>query len=135
MIKQTSIPQDIAYTMALVQLLQAVLCIALLLGVDLVDAQNPQLVYIGRSDNRITLECRQPNSLPVSSPQFWVERSDLSRAPVNSGSPQNGRIIFDITQDLEGMYSCSDSNTFSNTLDLVGKETIQKSLGSHLQLW
>ena len=114
--------------MALARLLQAVLCIAgFLLVVDLVDAQSPQLIYFRLSDNRITLECRQPNSLPVSSPQFWVERSDLSRVPVNSGSPQNGRIIFDITQDLEGMYSCSDSNTgaFSNTLDLVGKETIQ----------
>ena len=109
--------------MALAWLLQAVLCIALLLVVDLVDAQNPQLelVYFGRSlDNRITLECRQSNSLPVPSPQFWVGQSDLRRVP---GSPQNGRIIFGITQDLEGTYSCNDSNTgaFSDTLDLVGK--------------
>ena len=115
--------------MGLARLWQAAFCTALLL---VANAQTPQLVFIGRSDNRITLECRQPSSFPVSSPQFWVEQSDLSREPVNSGSPQNGQITFEITQDREGMYSCSDNNILSiNTLDLVGKETIR----SHLQLW
>jgi len=92
-----------------------------------VNAQSLELVFIGRGSdsNRITLECRQQqNSSPVTSPLFWVERSDLPRQLVNSESPQNGRITFVITQELEGMYFCSNSNIdiFSNRLDLVGKE-------------
>jgi len=91
-----------------------------------VNAQSLELVFIGRGpdSNRITLECRQQqNSSPVTSPLFWVERSDLPRQLVNSESPQNGRITFVITQELEGMYFCSNSNIDSNKLDLVGKES------------
>jgi len=93
-----------------------------------VNAQSLELVFIGRASdsNHITLECRQQqNSSPVTSPLFWVERSDLPRQLVNSESPQNGRITFVITQGLEGMHFCSNSNIdiFSNRLDLVGKES------------
>ena len=92
----------------------------LVVVVDLVSAQSLQLVYIGRQGNRITLECRQ-NSSPISSPQFWVQRSDLpmARQLVNSESSQGGSITFEITQDMEGTYYCSKNMMTSNTQDLV----------------
>ena len=100
----------------------------LLLVIPLATAQSLQLVYIGRSgrqpgDNQITLECRR-NTIPVSSPQLFVERSDLARQPVTIVGNQNGSVTIEITQDLEGSYSCSDSGDNStNSLELVGEET------------
>ena len=91
-------------------------------------AQSLDLVYIGRSgnqpgNNRITLECRD-NGLAVPSPQIWVEQSDLAHrwsvtiVEIN----QVGQVAIEITQDLEGLYSCSYNGNTSNTLELVGKE-------------
>ena len=100
----------------------------LLLVIPLATAQSLQLVYIGRSgrqpgDNRITLECRR-NTIAVSSPQIFVERSDLARQPVTIVGNQNGQVTIEVTQDLEGSYSCSDDGDNStNTLELVGEET------------
>ena len=89
-------------------------------------AQFLQLAYIGRSgsrpgNNRIFLECRR-NSIAVSNPQIFVERSDLPRQPVRIVNNRNGQVTIVITQELEGLYSCSDSGDRStNTLALVGK--------------
>ena len=91
-------------------------------------AQSLQLDYFGRSgnqpgDNRIFLEC-QRDSVAVPNPQIFVERSDLARRPVPVAGNHRGRVAIEITQDLEGMYSCSDSGDRStNTLALVGKES------------
>ena len=104
--------------------------VMLLLVIPLATAQSLQLVYIGPSgrqpgDNQITLECRRnTTTLPVSSPQLFVERSDLPRQPVTIVGNQNGQVTIEITQNLEGSYSCSDSGDNStNTLELVGEET------------
>ena len=86
-----------------------------------------QLVYIGRSgrqpgDNQITLECRR-NGFAVDSTQIFVERSDLARQPVTIVGSQNEQVTIEITQDLEGSDSCSDSgDRATNTLELVGEE-------------
>ena len=102
--------------------------VVLLLMIPLATAQSLQLVYIGRSgrqpgDNQITLECRR-NTIPVSSPQIFVERSDLARQPVTIVGNQSGQVTVEITQDLEGLYSCSDNGDRStNTLGFVGEET------------
>ena len=94
---------------------------------SLSNVQFLQLVYIDRSGNqpgnyRIFLECRR-DSLPVHHPQIFVERSDLPRQPVRIVGNQNGRVTIEITQDLEGLYSCSDNGDRStNTLALVGKK-------------
>ena len=92
----------------------------LVVVVDLVNAQSLQLVFIRRHSNRIILECRQ-NSSPISSPQLWVQRSDLPRQLVNldSSQLQGGHIAFVITQDMEGMYYCSKNMMMSDTLELV----------------
>ena len=100
----------------------------LLLVIPLATAQSLQLVYIGPSgrqpgDNRVTLECRR-DGFAVSSPQLFVERSDLPRQPVTIVGNQSGQVTIEVTQDLEGSYSCSDSGDSStNTLELVGEET------------
>ena len=102
--------------------------VVLLLMIPLATAQSLQLVYIGRSgrqpgNNRVTLECRR-DGFAVSSPQLFVERSDLPRQPVTIVGNQNGQVTIEITQDLEGSYSCSDNGDNStNTLELVGEET------------
>ena len=115
-------------TMVLKQQLQAtVYSLTLLVTVTpLVPAQSLQLVYIDRpDDNRILLECRQPvTSVAVTSPQIWVERFDLARQPVTIVGNQAGTVAIEITQDLEGFYSCSyNGDRSSNTLQLVGKES------------
>ena len=100
----------------------------LLLVIPLASTQSLQLVYIGRSgrqpgSNRVTLECRR-DSFAVSSPQLFVERSNLTRQPVTIVDNHNGQVTIEITQDLEGSYSCSDNGDNStNTLELVGEET------------
>ena len=105
----------------------AVHTLMLLLMIPLATAQSLQLVYIGRSgrqpgDNRITLECRR-DGFAVARPQIFVERSDLARQPVAIVNNQNGQVTIEITQELEGSYSCSDSGDRStNTLELVGEE-------------
>ena len=90
-------------------------------------AQSLKLVYMGRSgnrpgDNRIFLQCRGNNTLPVPNPQIWVERSDLPKQRANF-SFQGRQVAVAITQHLEGNYSCSYSGMSSNTLELVGKES------------
>ena len=99
----------------------------LLLMIPLATAQSLRLVYIDRSgrqpgDNQIFLECRR-DGFAVASPQIFVERSDLARQPVTIVGNQNGRVTIEITQNLEGLYSCSDNGDRStNTLIFVGKE-------------
>ena len=107
----------------------AVYTLTLLLMIPLATAQSLQLVYIGPSgrqpgDNQIFLECRR-GRFAVDSPQIFVERPDLARQPVTIvDRDQNGQVTIEITQELEGSYSCSDSgNTSTNTLELVGEET------------
>lgn len=110
---------------------QLPLCILLLMTVmSSTTAQFLQLVYIGRSghqpgNDRIFLECRR-NNIAVHNPQIFVERSDLPRQPVRIvGNQINGQVTIVITQDLEGLYSCSDNGDRStNTLALVGKKAI-----------
>ena len=100
----------------------------LLLVIPLASAQPLQLDYLGRSgnepgDNRILLECQRSNTLAVSNPQIFVERSDLPRQPVRIVDNQNGQVTIVITQELEGWYSCSASGDRStNKLALVGKK-------------
>ena len=98
---------------------------------SLATAQYLQLVYIGRpantnpnpGANRIGLEC-QLNSIAVSHPQIFVERSDLGKQPVTIVDGET-TVIIEITQDLEGLYSCSHNGVRSiNTLRLVGKENL-----------
>ena len=106
----------------------------LLLMIPLATAQSLQLVYIGRSgrqpgDNRITLECRR-DGFAVASLQIFVERSDLARQPVTIVGTQNEQVTIEITQELEGSYSCSDSGDRStNTLELVGEECCHQLIG------
>ena len=113
-------------TMALKQ--TAVHTLMLLLMLPLATAQSLQLVYIGRSgrqlgDNQIFLECHR-DGFAVASPQIFVEWSDLARQPVAIVNNQSGQVTIEITQDLEGSYSCSDSGDRSTiTLELVGEET------------
>ena len=92
-------------------------------------AQSLQLVYTGRPGNpnpnpganRISLEC-QLNSIAVSNPQIFVERSDLGKQSVTIVSGET-TVVIEITQDLEGLYSCSHNGVgSSNTLRLVGEE-------------
>ena len=95
-----------------------------------VTAQSVILAYIGRSQNRITLQCRE-NSFRVSG-QFWVQRpglqdrEQLNRVTDTIQSLQNERIVFEISQDLEGAYSCSRNSRFSDTLQLVGELSMHK---------
>ena len=102
--------------------------LTLLLMIPLATTQSLQLVYIGRSgrqpgDNQIFLECRR-DGFAVARPQIFVERSDLARQPVTIVNNRSGQVTIEITQDLEGSYSCSDSgDTSTNTLELVGEET------------
>ena len=89
-----------------------------------VTAQLVTLAYITRSQNRITLQCRE-NTLGVSG-QFWVRRPGLQdREQLNRVTTiqnlQNEQIVFEISQDLEGAYSCSQNSQFSDTLQLVGE--------------
>lgn len=90
-----------------------------------VTAQSVTVVYIGRLQNRITLECRV-NSIGERG-QFWVQRpglpnrEQLSMVTNSFQNLQNGQIVFEISQDLEGAYSCSVNGRFSATLDLVGE--------------
>ena len=90
-----------------------------------VTAQSVTVAYITRSQNRITLQCRE-NSIGERG-QFWVQRPGLpNREQLNMVTNtfqnlQNGRIVFEISQDLEGTYSCSISDRFSTTLELVGE--------------
>ena len=90
-----------------------------------VTAQSVTAVYITRSQNRITLQCRE-NSIGERG-QFWVHRPGFSnREQLNMVTNsfqnlQNGRIVFEISQDLEGAYSCSVNDRFSTTLELVGE--------------
>ena len=91
-------------------------------------AQSLRLVYINRSgnypgSNLIFLECRNGFGIPIPSPEIWVERSDLPRQLVPIEGNEGGRIAIEITQDLEGLYSCSNSGNRSNTLELIGKES------------
>ena len=87
------------------------------------------MVYRGRSgnqpgNNRILLDC-QRGGVAVTTPEIFVERSDLPRQLVTIAGNQRGQVSVEITQDREGMYSCSDSGDRStNTLELVGKEKL-----------
>lgn len=125
------LPHSTYSTMVLKQQLQATaysLTLLLVTVTPLVPAL--QLVYIGRpDDNRILLECRQPvTSVAVTSPQIWVERFDLARQPVTIVGNQAGTVAIEITQDLEGFYSCSyNGDRSSNTLKLVGKESCHQA--------
>ena len=88
-----------------------------------------EVTYIVRSQNRITLQCRE-NTVGVSG-QFWVQRPGLPREQLNRVTNtfrnlQNGRIVFEISQDLEGAYSCSRNSRFSDTLQLVGELSMHK---------
>ena len=106
------------------------LSLLLVTGMPLVPAQPLQLVYIDRpGDNRILLECRQTvTSVAVTSPQIWVERFDLTRQPVTVVGNQGGRVAIEITQDLEGFYSCSyNGDKSSNTVRLIGKESCHQA--------
>ena len=122
------LPRSTYSTMVLKQQLQVTVYSLTLLLVTVtpsVPAQSLQLVYIDRpDDNRILLECRRPvTSVAVTSPQIWVERFDLARQRVTIVGNQAGTVAIEITQDLEGFYSCSyNGDRSSNTLKLVGKE-------------
>ena len=106
------------------------LMLLLVIAGPMATAQSLDLVYIGRSgnqpgNNRITLECRD-NGFAVPSPQIWVEQSDLpNRQSVRIVGNQVGQVVIEITQDLEGLYSCSYNGMTSDTLELVGKESCQ----------
>ena len=119
--------------MVLKQQLQATvytLILLLVTGTPLVPAQPLQLVYIDRpGDYRILLECRQTvTSVAVTSPHIWVERFDLTRQPVTIVGNQAGRVAIEITQDLEGFYSCSyNGDRSSNTVRLIGKESCHQA--------
>ena len=123
----TCIPHSCS-TMALKQVTLYILMLLL------ATAQSLRLVYFGRSgnhpgDNRILLECQRSNTLAVPNPQIFVERSDLPRRPVRIVGNQNGRVTIEITQDLEGWYSCNDGhNRSTNRLELVGKESSIKCM-------
>ena len=114
--------------MALKQATIYTLILLLVIVGPMATAQSLDLVYIGRSgdqpgNNLINLECRD-NGFAVSSPQIWVERSDLARREnVTIRGNQGGRVAIEITQDLEGLYSCSYNSMSSNELELVGKES------------
>ena len=91
-----------------------------------VTAQSVTAVYITRSQNRITLQCRE-DSIGVRG-QFWVQRPGLpNREQLNmvTNTFQNlqnpERIVFEISQDLEGEYSCSVNGRSSTSLKLVGE--------------
>ena len=109
-----------------------ILTFMLLLTITFVSAQSLELIYFERSgsqpgDNRISLECRR-NSIAVGNPQIWVEWSNLPRQPVTIVENQNGRVEIQITQELEGMYSCSDNGERSNnTLEFVGERSFKPS--------
>ena len=109
------------------------LMLLLLIVGPMATAQSLDLVYTGRSgdqpgNNRITLECRD-NGFAVPSPQIWVERSDLPhRQSVRIVGNQEGQVAIEITQDLEGLYSCSYNGMTSNTLELVGKRAANKCM-------
>lgn len=106
------------------------LILLLVTGTPMVPAQPLQLVYIDRpGDNRILLECRQTaTSVAVTSPQIWVQRFDLTRQPVTIVGNQAGRVAIEITQDLEGFYSCSyNGDRSSNTVRLIGKESCHQA--------
>ena len=110
------------------------LMVLLVIVVPMATAQSLDLVYIGRSgnqpgNNRITLECRD-NGFAVPSPQIWVERSDLAahRQNVRIVGNRVGQVAIEITQDLEGLYSCSYNGMTSNTLELVGKRAANKCM-------
>ena len=91
-----------------------------------VTAQSVSVVYDGRLQNRITLQCRE-NTFPVSG-EFWVLRpgfSDRESLNMVTNTFQNlqnpERIVFEISQDLEGAYSCSVNGRSSTSLELVGE--------------
>ena len=92
-----------------------------------VTAPSVTAVYDGRSQNRITLQCRE-NSI-CERGQFWVLRpgfSDRESLNMVTNTFQNlqnpERTVFEISQDLEGTYSCIlKGRRSSTTLRLVGE--------------
>ena len=90
-----------------------------------VTAQSVTVVYITRAQNRITLECREDGIGKRG--QFWVlrpgfsDRERLNMVTNTFQNLQNGQIVFEISQDLEGAYSCSVNGRSSTSLDLVGE--------------
>ena len=107
------------------------LVLLLVTVMPLATAQALRLIYTGRPArnvlpipgvNRISLEC-QLDTIAVSNPQIFVERSDLAKQPVPIVGGET-TVVIEITQDLEGLYSCSHNGVMSsNTLTLVGKES------------
>ena len=85
-----------------------------------------------RTNNVITLRCRK-NTFPILNANFFVRTPESS-----SGEPvedftrgQNGVIMFTLTPEKEGYFSCQDPSTpneFSEELLLAGEEQKVPSL-------
>jgi len=86
------------------------LVLLLVTVMPLATAQALRLIYTGRPArnvlpipgvNRISLEC-QLDTIAVSNPQIFVERSDLAKQPVPIVGGET-TVVIEITQDLEGL--------------------------------
>ena len=79
-----------------------------------------------RDGNNITLRCRR-NTFPISNANFFVRTPESSnREPVpDSTGGQNGVIMFTLTPETEGYFTCQDPNPpneSSEELLLAGEE-------------
>ena len=82
----------------------------------------------GRDDNTITLRCVDDLRIPIPNANFFVMRApqSSSRRPVqNFTRVQNGVIMFTLTPETEGNFSCQNPNPpneSSEELLLAGEE-------------
>ena len=80
----------------------------------------------GSRDNTITLRCVDDLRIPIPNANFFVRTPESSsRQPVqNFTRVQNGVIMFTLTPETEGYFSCQDPSTpnvFSEELLLAGE--------------
>ena len=81
----------------------------------------------GSRDNNITLRCVDDLSIAIPNANFFVRTPESSsRQPVqNFTRVQNGVIMFTLTPETEGYFSCQDPSTqneSSEELLLAGEE-------------
>ena len=84
------------------------------------------MLTFGRNENLITLRCVSDaqSQFPVQNANFFL-RTGTSREPFTQGQQTNNVIVFTLTPEIEGNFSCRNPNTpneFSEELLLAGEE-------------
>ena len=78
----------------------------------------------GRNGNAITLRCIDDLRIPISNANFFVRAPDSSSTQPVPDLDRDGVIMFTLTPETEGYFSCQDPSTpneFSEELLLAGE--------------